>query len=669
MQRFLVPNTTLSNKPVAASGSSNVGCGPVPSSLVSSSNMNVPTSQPNEDSVSSVDPAADTIMHELNNSAPSQPILKVYPKRTFSQGFRSFNSNWYQSRPWLEYSVNLDACFCFPCRQFAGVNNKDVVFTKTGYCNWKAALEKGKGFQKHEASHSHVSAAIRWTEMKRREESGGDTISDLLGQTQVEDNRYYIKSIGQVVQFLCVNELGFRGSTESTQCRSGSKDDISAGLFLNLFEYTLSKDSKLAEIAKTIPQNAKYISKNIQNEIIDTLASLVLQEMKTKDQKAGINSDGPQDRPNIDNQLHLAVVHAIQGEPCAKNFFDLSGLLHSFFHHHYVAQNYNTPPLKRLLGSRWTSHYDVTQCLVENQEVILNILSDVCANSAATMAICTEAAGLLVQLRRHNFFAVGKFLEKILSVLIPVNAELQSQTVDLCHAEEVISASLEALKDIRKDGSWEDADYSETTDNAPPAKRKRTMNRQRMGSIVLSTLGQSDTDSLSNSQAMRRSLLNVLDRVIGEMEDRFSKQRLELMRAVNCLLPQSDSFLDMDLLAPLQLLSDASVDTLQHEVPVAKAMLLKTFSSDNVDLSTVCEHVQMYKEVFPNLHTMYVTALEMDVASAATLSRVLTPFRSTMTHDRKSNLVVLAREKSITKAIDMDEFVREFAKKSRRLAL
>uniref|UniRef100_A0A1A8QZ38 Uncharacterized protein n=1 Tax=Nothobranchius rachovii TaxID=451742 RepID=A0A1A8QZ38_9TELE len=85
------------------------------------------------------------------------------------------------------------------------------------------------------------------------------------------------------------------------------------------------------------------------------------------------------------HQLHLAVVHAMQAEPCAKTFFDLSGSLHSFFHRHYVSQNYDVPSLKRLLEIRWTSHHDGTKCLVENQDAVMSILSEVTEDRAAAV--------------------------------------------------------------------------------------------------------------------------------------------------------------------------------------------------------------------------------------------------------------------------------------------
>ncbi|XP_070405664.1 zinc finger protein 862-like [Nothobranchius furzeri] len=241
------------------------------------------------------------------------------------------------------------------------------------------------------------------------------------------------------------------------------------------------------------------------------------------------------------HQLHLAVVHAMQAEPCAKTFFDLSGSLHSFFHRHYVSQNYDVPSLKRLLAIRWTSHHDVTKCLVENQDVIMSILSEVTEDRAAAVDICTEASGLLGKLRRHNFFEIGKFLLKVLGSLKSANSMLQSHSVDLCCASEVVSASLQALKQMREEES-----ETLTSTPAPAAKRQRKTSSLLTGSVVMSTVGHAE-DSTTPSQALKRAFLNILDLVIVEMETRFSKSNLDLMKAVNCLQPQSPSLLDPDM--------------------------------------------------------------------------------------------------------------------------
>ena len=50
--------------------------------------------------------------------SPTQPKI-IFPLRKF--GMRrphGFSREWYRSYQWLEYSVERDAAFCFPCRMF-----------------------------------------------------------------------------------------------------------------------------------------------------------------------------------------------------------------------------------------------------------------------------------------------------------------------------------------------------------------------------------------------------------------------------------------------------------------------------------------------------------------------------------------------------------------------
>lgn len=101
-----------------------------------------------------------------------------------------------------------------------------------------------------------------------------------------------------------------------------------------------------------------------------------------------------------------------------------------------------------------------------------------------------------------------------------------------------------------------------------------------------------------------------------------------------------------------------------NEIVVANIMLEKEFSCDvNVDFSTICKHLQVYKKGFPELHRIYVTSLVIGISSAScessfsTSSRVFTTFRRTVLHERKKNLVLLAHEKAITTGLKyMDGF-------------
>lgn len=692
---------------------------------------------------------------------PSQPILSSYPKRPFGKIQRCFNTAWYQTRPWLEYSVLRDSSFCFACRKFSSNSDREDIFTKRGYTNWKKALDKDGGFYKHATSISHSRAMIAWQDFQRRSETG-ENIVHLLGHTQVEKNRYYVKSMGEVIQFLTVSELALRGHNH------GDMDE--EGLFTRLVDYTLKKDSKLADIAKSIPENAKYTSSVIQNEIIETLAKMVLEDIRARYEAADspgfcVKSDGTRDRCNIENlsivirfvrdsipeehliglveldqldaeylctqilshlsklsynadnivsqcydgasvmsgarggvqailqqklgrdipyvhcynhQLHLAVIHAVQSEPLAKKFFDWSSSLKTFCHRHYVTHTYSTPTLKRLLEIRWTSHYEVTKSIVNNEDTIRRLLSEVAEDDTAPFDISTEACGLLAQLNRQNFFDSGKFLLHLLGALTPANSILQSQTVDLCTACEVVTASLGSLKEMRSDSFWQEHFSQCESRPANPPKRRRTVSSQLDGAIVSSTLGHGDTNDQTSApnQTFKRAMLNILDRAIVEMETRFSKKNVDLMKATSSLLPKSASFLDPSVLKPLQVLASTEKNnvSLQSEIAVAKPLLENKLPTE-ANLSDVSKCIQQYKEAFPMLHRLYATALIIGVSSAAcessfsTLTRILTPLRRSMLHPRKRDLVILAHEKDITKNLNMNQFVTEFSKANRRLAL
>ena len=115
--------------------------------LSSNSDMNTPTDtiNPSELHTSKKQNQSGETTFFMNKKEPCQPLLNNYPKRQFGNRQRSFNADWYDKYKWLEYSEELDSCFCFPCRVFL-TSAKENTFTKTGFNNWKNALDSGKGF-------------------------------------------------------------------------------------------------------------------------------------------------------------------------------------------------------------------------------------------------------------------------------------------------------------------------------------------------------------------------------------------------------------------------------------------------------------------------------------------------------------------------------------------
>ncbi|KAK5623707.1 hypothetical protein CRENBAI_008315, partial [Crenichthys baileyi] len=56
-----------------------------------------------------------------------------------------------------------------------------------------------------------------------------------------------------------------------------------------------------------------------------------------------------------------------------------------------------------MMALLWTSHYEVTRCIVDNKDQILSIQSEMTDDDDAAADLCTEASGLLCQIKRQEF--------------------------------------------------------------------------------------------------------------------------------------------------------------------------------------------------------------------------------------------------------------------------
>lgn len=94
----------------------------------------------------------------LKCSGPKQPHLVSFPKTKFGKQSRAFSASYYSNYPWLEYSIDNDAVFCFPCRHFYTDRRfVEDLFVSKGMKDWKKINEK---LSKHAGSQSYAKVAI-----------------------------------------------------------------------------------------------------------------------------------------------------------------------------------------------------------------------------------------------------------------------------------------------------------------------------------------------------------------------------------------------------------------------------------------------------------------------------------------------------------------------------
>lgn len=266
-----------------------------------------------EEKIKNVEPPVNRSTTNLEVDLPrygepiKQVLLREYPK----VNNRSFRAAWYNQFKWLQYSVAKDAAFCYACMQFNRFGTKETAYTENGFRNWKNALDSGRGFPKHEKSEAHMKAMAMWKENQIRI-SSSTSVSTLVNQKILEKHRYYIKSIVEVIQFLAVNELAFRGDYEIDE-------HVENGLFFKLFEFTMKKDKTLAECATVIPKNATYLSPEIQNELIEIMAEVVRESVANDIKNADVPwftllEDGTRDKNNREN-IAIAIRYVKDGTP------------------------------------------------------------------------------------------------------------------------------------------------------------------------------------------------------------------------------------------------------------------------------------------------------------------------------------------------------------------
>ena len=220
-------------------------------------------------------PSGPTDVATAADKGPCQPVLVQFPRTQVGKRSRCFQANWYTSYSWLEYSQIANAAFCFACRHFS-VRGKtaEAAYTVSGFKNWKKANTKD-GFQQHDHSDYHKLAMATWSEYKLMKASGQGTVLQMQSAAyakQIQDNRHYMKTVAEVLLLTASQNISQLGHHEDEDTAAGEEN---TGNFLAILQLIAKHDAVVAERIAEGPKNAKYTSKDIQNEVIGIMADLV----------------------------------------------------------------------------------------------------------------------------------------------------------------------------------------------------------------------------------------------------------------------------------------------------------------------------------------------------------------------------------------------------------
>ena len=156
----------------------------------------------------------------------------------------------------------------------------------------------------------------------------------------------------------------------------------------------------------------------------------------------------------------------------------------------------------------------------------------------------------------------------------------------------------------------------------------------------------------------------IIDKVLVELHSRFDDSR-EIILAVAACNPNSKSFLNYSAILPLANECSVDVSGLNGELQVVNNLLSKNKGVETTE--DLYSYLCTVNPAFPNLKKVVQGAITIPVSSASAersfsaLKRIKTYLHSTMTANRLSSLAILSVERSLSKEMDYDAVIDNFA--------
>ncbi|XP_029636258.1 uncharacterized protein LOC115211744 [Octopus sinensis] len=366
----------------------------------------------------------------------------------------------------------------------------------------------------------------------------------------------------------------------------------------------------------------------------------------------------------LNHQLHLVVVNTIKRIPELATFFDTVNILHNFIKRPKRASLWKGLKLPRLMEHRWSGHFTAIASVIENHSKIVGLLTE-CTDSSDSKT-CIEATGILHQVRSPRFVFLAFVLSKFLHINGPVDKQLQSHKCDIYHDLGLLKIAKSKITKLRNSLIFDEILKQMSRFNVIEERMcRKACGSRRFSDYVVESLVPSQDDWITSH---RKIYFVIIDESLGVLDNRFSEQNDSIYSS----LASPRHFWILMLLKPLSNLVNSDKSALLSEFSVAKAYISK---QNMMTLLDIFGSLRIVQDAFPNVYPLYGAALTFGSSTAtcessfSTLTRIMTPFRRNMKHQRKPNLVILASLNKYKSSIEKDDILKSFALRCRRLQL
>ena len=234
-----------------------------------------------------------------------------------------------------------------------------------------------------------------------------------------------------------------------------------------------------------------------------------------------------------------------------------------------------------------------------------------------------EASGILNGLHSFSFVVSLVIFKKVFGITAQLSDALQSESLDIGHAANLVLATIDTFEDMRSDDKWEllweeAVAFSEKhgISMSLPVHTRRTPRQTQLpsrlsDSIVTDTVGHTVNNQCSRDYK-RNVYFSSLDVILQEMKERFSTESISLMKAIDSLRPTSKTFLDSNLLEPLlshyrNVIPSGSI---VNEIDTFKHYLRRNPLQPQEDqIHDVLDRIKPMKDAFPLLTSSLMIAM------------------------------------------------------------
>jgi len=389
----------------------------------------------------------------------------------------------------------------------------------------------------------------------------------------------------------------------------------------------------------------------------------------------------------FNHRLNLVLVDVVKSVSCCVETLSLLQTCYVFLsgssvHQRWVTMqkesNMKVIELKSISETRWACQSGMVSAFCSRLEIYVALLQEI-VDSDSDPGRVVAARGFLGQVDKtfvHYLFALKHILmsSKLLSDF------LQNPGNSLSDAVTVIESFVSNLQEMRTDEKcqefWTEADsVCESLEVPDRVTRKRRRLCSRLAGTIVDAPVEVDDPNLF--ETFKRNVFAVIDRMLSEMDRRFSDCNQKTMKGIDALTPSSENFLNEQAISEFanEYSSLLTVDYLSVEISSLKQMIKRKKESDNQSgdwpesLLELQFYVHRLRDAFAKLDKLVTIACTLPVSTAScersfsTLRIVKSHLRTSMGNDRLQDLLILGIHRARASKLNLDDVVLRFAKK------